>query len=140
MKTPTTIDSLLQRVRKEVATKQVFSEKKKQEAKVERLRRKEPQPSIYVKEELWKPVAIHREYQVQICDCCKQEQTMFLRDKVELQHKIDRSAKRWLNERGEGTQNLPMFIEVQERVIPECFCCNTLGRFANTLWKGQSNG
>lgn len=139
MKTPVTIDSLLSRVRREVQQKEVQSAAKKAEARTERARRSEPAISMYAQESLWVAVALHREYQVQICDSCKGETTIFLRDKVELQHKVDRSARRWLNERGEGMSNLPIRIEIQERVIPECFCCLTVGRTLNHLFKGTSN-
>lgn len=140
MKTPVTIESLLLRVKKEVAQKQQVSEKKKLEAKVERQRRAEPQISMYAKEELWLPVAIYREYEVQICDCCKSEQTIFLRQKVELRHKIDRSARRWINERGEAMlDELPLNVEIQERLVPECFCCLSVGRTLQHLFKGPRN-
>lgn len=137
-KTPITLESLTARIKKEVAAKAQQSERRKLEAREERKRR-EAAPSIYEREDLWFPVAIHREYEVQLCDCCKQEQTVFNRDKVELHHRHDRSARRWLHERGETMSALPIRIEILERVIPECFTCLTLGKILNHLWKGSPN-
>lgn len=135
-KSPVTLESLLVRVKKEVANKEKVSAAKKAEARQERIKRAEPM-SIYEREELWIPVALHREYEVQYCDSCKMETTAFSCERVELRHKIDRSARRWLRERGEGMQDLPMFTSIVERVVPECFCCYTLGRFSTSLWKGK---
>lgn len=137
MKTPVTIDSLLTRIKKEVAEKDKKSEIKKGEARIERLRRQAP-PSMYAKEELWTPVALHREYEVQHCDCCKDERTVFNQEKVELHHKVDRSARRWLRERGEGMDNLPLHIIISERSIPECFACITTGKILHHLFRNAA--
>lgn len=136
MKSPVTLESLLVRVKKEVANKEKVSAQKKLEARAERIKRAEPQ-SMYEREELWIPVALHREYEVQYCDSCKVETTAFSCERVELKHKIDRSARRWLRERGEGMQQLPMHTTIVERVVPECFCCYSLGKFSTSLWKGK---
>lgn len=135
MKTPVTIESLLTRIKREVAEKAKVSELKKAEARVERLRRAEPPPSMYQREELWVAVALHREYEIQHCDQCQCEHTAFNQEKVELHHKIDRSARRWLKERGEGMENLPLQIHVTERTIPECFACITAGKLLHNLFK-----
>lgn len=132
-----TLESLLVRVKKEVAVKAVESEKKKLEARHERLRRQAP-TTIYEREDLWYGVAIHREYELQLCDCCKGERVAFNCDKVELRHKIDRSAIRWIRERGEGMDDLPTRITIAERVIPECFDCQTLGRQLQHLFRKGS--
>lgn len=129
-----TLESLLTRIKKEVAQKAVESEKKKAEAKAERARRSEPM-SIYEREDLWIPKAIHREYELQLCDCCKGEKTVFNCEKVELHHKVDRSARRWIRERGEGMDDLPLTVTVSERVIPECFDCHTVGKMLQHLFK-----
>jgi hypothetical protein len=134
MKTPATIDSLLLRIKKEVAQREKQSAAKKLEARAERLKREEPQ-SIYERQDMWTPVAIYREYEIQHCDCCKQELTVFNCEKVELRHRTDKSAIKWVHERGEALKGLPTKITILERVIPECFCCLTLGKFTQHFWR-----
>lgn len=137
-----TLESLLLRVKKEVEKKAVISEKKKLEARREIARRGQPL-TIYEKPEMWFGVAIHREYELQICDSCKGEHVAFNCDKVELRHRIDKSAIRWLRERGEDMDNLPTKIWITERVVPECFECHTLGKQLKHLFslpmKGPEN-
>lgn len=135
-KTPVTIDSLLTRIKREVQQREKQSAAKKLEARHERLRRAEP-TSIFQREELWHPVAVHRQYEVQHCDSCKQEQTCFSHDKIELRHKLQPSARRWRYDRGEGVGNLPVKVHIVEHTIPECFACASVGKVFNTLFNSK---
>lgn len=134
------LEALLQRVKKQVAEKEKKSAKTKLLAKLKRQELyPDGEPTTYQREENWLPIAIHREYEVQTCDCCRGEKVLFQGDKVELRHKIDHSARRWIRERGESFQQLPMQTHVVERVIPECWECFTLGKQLLTLFKGIAN-
>lgn len=136
MKTPATLESLLVRVKKEVAIKAQLSEQKKKEA-AEEIQRRKQQPDVYQREDLWSAIKIVREYEVQVCACCKLETTIFAGERIVLRHKTDRFAQRtvlvqpnsrWFGYKGESPLELPLEIVFPERVIPECFGCYTVGR------------
>lgn len=94
--------------------------------------------SIYQQEANWLPRRIHREFEIQLCDCCKGEQVAFMGDRVELHHRIDRSAKRFIRERGEALRaDLPVDLHLIQRVIPECWSCYSAGQLLETLFKCQ---
>lgn len=138
MKPGLTLESLITRVKKEAAQKAVESDRKKEEARIERQRRVatgQTEPTMYQKEELWYGVGIHRIYEIQTCDCCKGRQVLFDGDRVELRHRLDRSARRWVRERGEAFDgSLPVKVDVVERVIPECWDCFSVERHLTHLF------
>lgn len=138
MKSPVTLESLLVRVKKEVAAKEKSSELKKQEAKLERIKRLAPQ-TVYQREDLWYPYAIHREYEIQHCDSCQTKNTVFSCERIEMRHKADRLKSRWIRkDRGEAMlDGLPQQTSWIERTIPECYCCWTIGNLTTSLWKGK---
>lgn len=132
MTTLLSLDHLLKRVQGQIAEKKKRAPKEHQEAN----RKAE---SIYNRPELWKPVCIHRWYEVQTCDCCKGEKVLFDGDKVELAHTKDASAKRWLRERGEAINgDLPIEVHIIERVVPQCWDCHTIGKQLDNIFMAAS--
>lgn len=149
MKTPVTLESLVVRVKKEVEAKAKISDQKKREA-AEEIRRRKEQPDVYQREELWFPTCVHREYEIQVCDCCKTETTIFAAERVELHHKLDKYARRtvvvqpgsrWSAYKGETPlEVLDLKIEISERIIPECFGCFTAGKLLQHLFRKAQDG
>ena len=132
-----TLEGLAARIKLQVAAKEKKNDKVKLMAK---LKRQElypgGEPTTYQREENWYPVSILREYEIQTCDCCKRENVHFAGDRVELRHKTDRSARRWIRERGELFESLPQRVQILERVVPECWDCYTLGKKLSNLFSG----
>ena len=131
-KTLISLDHLLKRVQTSIAEKKKRTPSPAKEANEAAL-------TIYQRPEMWRPVLIHRWYELQTCDCCKGEKMLFGGDKVELEHIKDPSAKRWLRERGEAIDgSLPVEIHIEERVIPECWDCHTVGKQLENIFMAAS--